>query len=186
MRFSEQRVGFLVLLAAFLWAFQAGSGWAKSIPANEASAPATIETQWDSMWGMKYLQNGEELKEPQLKLLLKAKGDPAIDTLIDRSEDDANLAGIGLWSSIIVSIGCLALPSTQIHIGSLNIAAPYLPVQIPALALGVAAAFFTNAAGAAKFDAVQRYNDRKKRPSPVTWEISPESGHMDFDLKYRL
>jgi hypothetical protein len=135
---------------------------------------------------MKYLQNGEELKEPQLKPLLKSKGDPAIDILIDRSEDEANIAGISLWSSIIVSIGCLALPSTHIHLGSLDIAAPYLPVQIPALAMGVVAAFFTNAAGAAKFEAVQRYNEKKKRPEPVTWELSPESDHMDFDLKYRL
>ncbi len=166
--------------------FQTSLAWAEGLTVKTSNAPMTIEARWDSMWGMGYFQNGQELKGDQLRLLLRSKNDPDINTLVNRSEDDSTLGTLGLGTSVVASLVCLALPSTQIHLGSLNIAAPYLPVQIPALAIGVVAAFFTNAAGAAQYEAVQRYNAPKARPGPVTWDLLPVKDHLAFGLTYHL
>ena len=149
-------------------------------------APATIEIRWESLGGMKYFQSGSELSGPQLKSLLNSADDPQISTLMGRSESDETLGKLGLGTSVAASLICLALPGTIIPLGTLKISLPYLPLQIPALALGVIGGFFTNAAGAAQFTAVQRYNSKAIKPSPLTWNLTPESNCLVLDLNYAL
>jgi hypothetical protein len=171
---------FLIILG---WVFLFSPVWAQE---TSASAPATIETRWDSIWGMKYFQNDIELSNPQLKNLLQSADDPQIKTLLDQSESDSTLGTVGLGTSVAASLVCLLLPATNISLGTLKITVPYLPVQIPALAIGVVAAFFKNAAGAAQFAAVQRYNDKTLKPDPLTWNITPESKGLILNLNYAL
>lgn len=159
---------------------------ARDASAAVSAAPATIETRWDSMWGMKYYQSGSELSGPRLKSLLQSAGDPRISALVGESESDETLGTVGLCTSVTASLVCLLLPTTNLSLGTVNISLPYLPLQIPALAIGVVAAFFKNAAGAARYTAVQRYNDKAATTDPVTWNLIPESSGLVLDLKYAL
>jgi hypothetical protein len=169
-RFMRLLFGFL---AVFLGVFPLAPVGAQEASAGSSDAPATIETHWDSLWGMKYLQNQTELSESELKGLLDSTGDPQISALLAESESDKTLGLIGLGASAVGSAVCLVIPGTVIHVGSLKISAPYLPLQIPALALGVLAGFLENAGGAARYSAVQRYNRETMKPGPLTWNLDP-------------
>jgi hypothetical protein len=158
--------------------------WAQEASAGSSEAPAPIETRWDSLWGMKYLQNGRELTEPQLKSLLDPTGDPQTSALLAQSETDETLGLISLGASAAGSAVCLVIPGTIIQVGTLKISLPYLPVQIPALVLGVGASFLSNAGGAAKYTAVQRYNAKAIKPGPLTWNLTPESKGLALGLNY--
>jgi hypothetical protein len=157
-----------------------------SRPVVSKQAPATIETRWDSLWGMKYFQSGSQLSGQQLDSLLLSADDPQISALLEQSKLDETLGTLGFGTSVAASLICLALPSTIIPLGNLKISLPYLPLQIPALAIGVAAGFFTNAAGAAKFTAVQRYNGQAIKPGSLTWNLTPESNGLVLVLNYSL
>jgi hypothetical protein len=173
--------GFLMILG---WIFLSAPAMAQD--ASASSAPATIETRWDSLWGMKYYQGGVELSEPQLKSLLQSSGDPQIELLQEDYESDETLGTLGLCTSVTASLVCLVLPTTNLSLGTLKISLPFLPLQIPALAMGVVAAFFKNAGGAAQFAAVQRYDNKAVQPNPVTWNLVPESNGLVLDLNYAL
>lgn len=148
--------------------------------------PVTIETRWDSLWGMKYYQSGIELSDSQLKNRLQSADDSQINALLGESDSDETLCTLGLCTSVTASLVCLVLPTTNLSLGTLKISLPYLPLQLPALAMGVIAAFFKNAGGAAQFSAVQRYNEKAAEPNPVTWNLVPESSGLVLDLKYSL
>ncbi len=135
---------------------------------------------------MKYYQSGSELSEPRLKSLLQSSDDPQISALVGQSESDETLGTLGLCTSVTASLVCLVLPTTNLSLGTLKISLPYLPLQLPALAMGVVAAFFKNAGGAAQFSAVQRFNDKTLQPNPVTWNLTPESNGLVLDLNYAL
>jgi hypothetical protein len=157
-----------------------------SQPVVSTQAPVTIETRWDSLWGMKYYQNDSELSELQLKSLLQSSNDSQIKDLLEESDSDETLGTLGLCTSVTASLVCLVLPTTNLSLGTLKISLPYLPLQLPALAMGVVAAFFKNAGGAAQFAAVQRYNNKAVKPAPLTWNLTPESNGLILDLKYAL
>jgi hypothetical protein len=159
---------------------------AQEVTKKTSDAPTTIEIRWDSMWGIKYFKNDMELTGPQLKGLLYSADNPEINTFFQRSEEDENLSLIALGTSLVGSVVCLVIPGTIIHVGSLTISATYLPVQIPAVLLGVVAGFLSNAAGAAKYDAVQRYNGAVAKPEPVTWGLSADHDSVLLNLKYSL
>jgi hypothetical protein len=57
-------------------------------------------------------------------------------------------------------------------------------LQIPALVLGVVAAFLENAGGAAKYSAVQRYNRQAMKPGPLTWNLDPEAKGMSLNYAF--
>ena len=157
---------------------------AQEAPAAHPDGFAPIETDWDSLWGMKYLQNGEELSGPRLKSLLVSANDAQTSDLLSQSESDDTLGILCLGASVAGSAVCLVIPGTVIHAGTLDISLPYLPVQIPALALGVAASVLSNAGGAAKYAAVQRYNKMALKPGPLTWNLTPEAKGLALGFNY--
>jgi hypothetical protein len=174
----------LGVLTIFLAVFSLAPVWAQEASTGASDAPAAIETHWDSLWGMKYLQNGTELSESRLKGLLDSSGDPQISALMAESESDKTLGTLSLGGSVVGSAVCLVIPGTVIHLGSLKISAPYLPLQIPSLALGVLAAFLENAGGSAKYSAVQRYNRQAMKPSPLSWNLDPEARGMSLNYVF--
>lgn len=174
-----------LLFIPFLWM----GGWETPVWAQETfSAPTTtvIETHWDGWKGMQYLQNGKTLTGAELKNLIDSSGDPQISDLLAQSESNENWGYIGMGTSLAMSLGCLFIPDSVIQVGGLKVSLPYLPVQIPALLLGVASSFLENAAGADKYTAVQRYNREVRDPGPVTWDISPGPQGLMLDLNYAL
>jgi hypothetical protein len=180
----RERIRFMRFLLGFIAVFL-GIFSPLMVGAQETSAaPATIETHWDSLWGMKYFQNGIELSHPQLKSLLDSNGDPQISALLAQSESDKTLGTISLGASAVGSAVCLVIPGTVIHVGSLKISAPYLPLQIPSLLLGVLAAFLENAGGAAQYSAVQRYNREAVKPGPITWNLDPEAKGLALNYAF--
>jgi hypothetical protein len=178
---------FLFFIITFLWMGRwIPPVWAQEAPSGTTPLPATIETHWDSIWGMQYRQNGRTLTGLELKNLIDSSGDPRTITLLRKSETNETWGDIGLGGSIALSAACLFLPGTILHVGGWKISLPCLPAEIPALVLGVASTFLGNAAGADKYGAVQRYNRAVKDPGPVTWDISPRQKGLMLDLNYAL
>jgi hypothetical protein len=135
---------------------------------------------------MQYLQNGKTLTGAELKNLIDSSGDPQICALLSRSESNETWGYVGVGTSVAMSISCLFIPDSVIQVGGLKVSLPYLPVQIPALLLGVASSFLENSAGADKYTAVQRYNRAVKDPGPVTWDLSPRPRGLMVNLNYAL
>ena len=160
--------------------------WAKKATAKPTPVPTEIETHWDAFWGMQYLQNGKQLTGRELKGLIDSSGDPKLSALLRQSESDEILSYIGLGAVTGLSIACLFLPDTNVHVAGLNIGLPYLPVEIPAVVLGFASSYLGGAAGAEKYSAVQGYNLKVKEPGPLTWDLSPRQNGLILDLKYAL
>ena len=178
---------FFLFIIAFLWMGRWGPPvWAQGAPFGTSPLPAAIETHWDSLWGMQYLQNGRNLTGLELKNLIDSSGDPQTSALLRQSETNETLGDIGLGGSIALSAACLFLPGTIIHVGGWKISLPCLPAEIPALVLGAASTFLGNAAGADKYTSVQRYNRAVKDSGPVTWDISPRQKGLMLDLNYAL
>jgi hypothetical protein len=165
----------------------AGQGlWAQDLSAGISLVESPIEPHWDSLAGMQYLQNGRLLSGGQLKILVDSFGDPQAQMLLAQSESNETFGYLTLGGSLSGSLVCLFLPDTILHIGNLKISLPYLPVQLPALALGVFSAFLQNAAGSEKYGAVQRYNRKVQAPGAFSWDLSGDKNGPRLNFHYAL
>ena len=158
--------------------------WAQTASTSPSDGPVPIETRWDPLWGMKYFQNDKELSGPRLKSLLDSTNDPQTAALLGRSESDETWGVLALGASVVGSAVCLVIPGSTIDMGGWKISLPYLPIQVPSLALGVVSSFLGNASGAAKYAAVQRYNGKVEKSGPLTWGIEPGPKGLILAMNY--